>query len=73
MRSSSCGALGGRADGAWPSVSALVNKDAETDARYRPIVALHVEFVKRGLGFRKFVDTIEFRKETNGAFARHQT
>ena len=55
------------------TVSALVNKEAETDARYKPIVALHVEFVKRGLGFRKFVDTIEFRKDANGAFARHQT
>src|SRR5271165_554604 len=26
------------------TVSALVNKDAGTDARYKPIVALHVEF-----------------------------
>jgi len=55
------------------TVSALVNKDAGTDARYKPIVALHVEFVKRGLGFTKFVDTIEFRREADGAFARHQT
>ncbi len=35
------------------TISALINKNAEKDARFKPIVALHVEFVKRGLGFTK--------------------
>ena len=55
------------------TVAALVNKNTETDARYKPIVVLHVEFVKKGLMFRKIIDAIEFRREANGAFVRHQT
>ncbi len=55
------------------TVAALVNKNAETDARYKPIVVLHVEFVKKGLMFRKIIDAVEFRRDGNGAFARHQT
>lgn len=55
------------------TISALINKNAEKDARFKPIVALHVEFVKRGLGFTKFIDTIEFRRNPDGTFARHQT
>ena len=55
------------------TVAALVNKNGETDARYKPIVVLHVEFVKKGLMFRKIIDAIEFRREANGAFVRHQT
>ena len=55
------------------TVAALVNKNGETDARYKPIVVLHVEFVRMGLMFRKIIDAIEFRREANGAFVRHQT
>ena len=55
------------------TIAALVNKNAEKDARFKPIVALHVEFAKRGLGFTKFVDTVEFRRGPDGVFARHQT
>jgi hypothetical protein len=55
------------------TISALINKNAEKDARFKPILVLHVEFVKRGLGFTKFVDTVEFRKQPDGAFARHQS
>lgn len=55
------------------TVSALVNKNAEKDPQFRPIVVLHVEFVKRGLGFTKIIDAVEFRRGTDGSFARHQT
>ncbi len=55
------------------TISALVNKNAEKDSQFKPIVVLHVEFVKRQLGFTKFVDTVEFRREADGSFARHQT
>ena len=55
------------------TVAALVNKNGEADVRYKPIVVLHVEFVKNGQLFRKVVDRVEFRREANGAFARHLT
>ncbi len=55
------------------TVSALVNKNAQKDTQFKPILVLHVEFVKRGFGFTKFVDTIEFRKGTDGSFGRHLT
>ncbi len=55
------------------TVSALVNKNAEKDSRFKPVVVLHVEFVKRRHGFTKFVETMEFRKGADGSFARHQT
>ena len=55
------------------TISALVNKNAEKDAGYKPIVVLHVEFVRRGHLFTKTVDAIEFRRQADGAFARHET
>jgi len=55
------------------TVSALMNKNAEKDSRLKPILVLHVEFVKRGLGFTKFIDTVEFRRGMDGSFARHLT
>ena len=55
------------------TISALVNKNAEKDAGYKPIVVLHVEFVRRGHLFAKTVDAIEFRRQADGGFARHQT
>ena len=55
------------------TVAALVNKNGETDAHYKPIVVLHVEFVRDGHLSRKVVDRVEYRREANGAFARHLT
>jgi hypothetical protein len=55
------------------TISALVRKNAETDPRYKPVAVLLVDFVKRGHWYAKTVESIEFRKEANGAFSRHKT
>ena len=54
------------------NIAALMNKNAEKDPGLKPILVLHVEFVKRGL-WSKTVDAIEFRRRADGKFARHQT
>jgi hypothetical protein len=55
------------------TISALANKNAETDPAFKPVVVLHIEFLKRGHWFTKTVDAVEFRRGADGAFARHQT
>jgi len=55
------------------TISALVRKNAETDPRYKPVAVLLVDFVKRGHWYTKTVESIEFRREANGTFARHTT
>jgi hypothetical protein len=55
------------------TIAALVNANTEKDARLKPIVVLHVEFVKKGRWSTKVIDTVEFRKGADGAFAGHRT
>jgi hypothetical protein len=55
------------------NIAALMNKNAEKDPGLKPILVLHVEFVKQGLWSTKTVDAIEFRRRADGKFARHQT
>jgi hypothetical protein len=54
------------------NIAALMNKNAEKDPGLKPILVLHVEFVKHGL-WSKTIDAIEFRRQADGKFARHQT
>jgi hypothetical protein len=54
------------------NIAALMNKNAEKDPGLKPILVLHVEFVKHGL-WSKTVDAIEFRRQADGKFARHHT
>jgi len=54
------------------NIAALMNKNAEKDPGLKPILVLHVEFVKHGI-WSKTVDAIEFRRQADGKFARHQT
>ena len=55
------------------TISALVNKNAVSDPRYKAFFVLHVEFAKRGRLSTKIVDSVEFRRGADGAFVRHQT
>jgi hypothetical protein len=55
------------------NIAALMNKNAEKDPGLKPILVLHVEFVKQGTWLAKTVDAIEFRRQADGRFARHQT
>jgi hypothetical protein len=54
------------------NIAALIDKNADKDPGLKPILALHVEFVKHGL-WSKTIDAIEFRRQADGKFARHQT
>ena len=54
------------------NIAALMNKNDETDPGLKPILVLHVEFIKHGL-WLKTIDAIEFRRQVDGKFARHQT
>ena len=55
------------------TIAALLAKEAEINPAFNQVVSLHVEFVKRGLGFTKTIDIAEFRRGADGAFKRHQT
>jgi len=55
------------------TISALVTQKEQSDARLKSVVSLHVEYVQRGRWSSKTVDTIEFRREANGALVRHTT
>jgi hypothetical protein len=55
------------------AISALMARKEQSDARLKSAVSLHVEFVRRGRWSSKTVDTIEFRRQANGALARHTT
>ena len=55
------------------TISGLVRKNAETDSRYKPVAVLLVDFVKRGHWRTKTVELVEFRRQADGAFARHKT
>ncbi len=55
------------------TISALVKGNAGRDDRYKAVVVLLVEFVRRGRWSSKTVETIEFRKGLDGAFLRHPT
>ena len=55
------------------TISALVNKNAASDARYRTLLVLHVEFANRGRLSTKTVDSVEFRRGADGRFGRHPT
>jgi hypothetical protein len=55
------------------TISALVRANAEKDSAYKDIVALHVEFVKRGHWRSKIVDSVEYRRGSDGRFAHHRT
>ena len=55
------------------TISGLVRKNAETDSRYKPVAVLLVDFVKRGHWRTKTVESVEFRREADGTFARHKT
>ncbi len=54
------------------NIAALMNKNAAKDPGLKPILVLHVEFVKHGL-WSKTIDAIEFRRQADGKFTRHQT
>ena len=55
------------------TISALVNKNAASDARYRTFLVLNVEFANRGRLSTKTVDSVEFRRGADGRFGRHPT
>ena len=55
------------------TISALVTQKEQTHARLKSVNSLHVEYVQRGRWSSKTVDTIEFRRDSNGAFVRHTT
>jgi hypothetical protein len=54
------------------NIAALMNMKAEKDPGLKPILALHIEFVEKGL-WPKTIDAIEFRRQADGKFDRHQT
>jgi hypothetical protein len=54
------------------NIAALMNMKAEKDPGLKSILVLHVEFVEKGL-WSKTVDAIEFRRQADGKFPRHQT
>jgi hypothetical protein len=54
------------------TILALMKNSTANDPGFKPIVVIHVDFVRRGQWFTQTVDTIEFRREAGGAFARHQ-
>ncbi len=55
------------------TISGLVQKNAKTDFRYKPVAVLLVDFVKRGHWRTKAVESVEFRRAADGTFARHKT
>jgi hypothetical protein len=55
------------------TISALVNKNAASDPRYKAFFVLHVEFANRGRLSTRPVDRMEFRRGADGAFVRHRT
>ena len=55
------------------TISALLRKNAETDPRFKPVAVILVDFVKRGHWRTKTVESVEFRREADGTFARHKT
>jgi hypothetical protein len=54
------------------NIAALMSRNAEKDPGLKPILVLHVEFVKQGL-WSKTIDAIEFRRQADGRFVRHTT
>ena len=54
------------------NIAALMNMKADKEPWLKPILVLHVEFVEKGL-WSKTIDAIEFRRQADGKFARHQT
>ena len=55
------------------TIAALLEKDSKGDPRLAQVMALHVQFLKRGAWFTKTVDSVEFRRDQSGAFAHHRT
>jgi hypothetical protein len=55
------------------TISALFTKTAGSEPSLQRFLVLHVEFVKREHWLTKTVDTVEFRKEADGTFAKHRT
>ena len=54
------------------TIAALLEKHRRQDPQLARVMELHVQFLKRGGGFTRSVDTVEFRREQSGAFVRHR-
>ena len=55
------------------TIAALLERNSKADPRLARVLALHVQFLKRGAWFTRTVDTSEFRRNESGAFVRHGT
>jgi hypothetical protein len=55
------------------TIAALISKDSKDNPSLAMVIALHVEFIKRGSVFTKTLDTVEYRRDQTGALTRHKT
>ncbi len=56
------------------AIEPIVSKEIARTPQFKGIVTIYVEYVRRGTtGRTRVVDSIEFRKDTSGAFRHHIT
>ena len=55
------------------TIAALIRKESKDNPSLAMVVALHVQFLKRGAWHAKTIDTIEFRRDQAGSLSRHAT
>ena len=55
------------------TIAALIEKDSRENPSLAKVIALHVQFLKRGAWRTKSLDTVEFRRDQTGALTRHGT
>ena len=55
------------------TIAALIRKELKDNPSLAMVIALHVQFLKRGAWHAKTIDTIEFRRDQAGALSRHAT
>ena len=55
------------------TIAALIEKDSKDNPSLARVIALHVQFLKRGAWHTRTVDTVEFRRDQAGALIRHGT
>jgi hypothetical protein len=55
------------------TIAALIEKDSKQNPSLAKVIALHVQFLKRGAWYAKTIDTVEFRRDQRGLLTRHRT
>jgi hypothetical protein len=55
------------------TIAALIKKDSRENPSFGKVLALHVQFLKRGAWYSRTLDAVEFRRDQTGALTRHRT